>query len=197
MCVVVVVILFLKRNHIWSWFSADTGTRGGTRQTQTCDRQAVRPRAAGLQTPSLSRGETSRSSSETVGARMSRSALGAALRLTRVWWLQGGHLQGFPERGLEALTQRPHSPNTRLTLCPGTCWATPSGHPFQPPPQGCSPPPPGCGPLPQGLTFTAAGPRAPPSSGSARSATCRLGDATRGSPRTGWCGAGPARQYTA
>ena len=64
-CVVVVVILFLKRNHIWSWFSADTGTRGGTRQTQTCDRQAVRPRAAGLQTPSLSRGETSHSGSET------------------------------------------------------------------------------------------------------------------------------------
>lgn len=59
-----VVVLFLKRNHIWSWFSADTGTRGGTRQTQTCDRQAVRPRAAGLQTPSLSR-ETSRGSSET------------------------------------------------------------------------------------------------------------------------------------
>ena len=65
LCVVVVVILFLKRNHIWSWFSADTGTRGGTRQTQTCDRQAVCPRAAGLQTPSLSRGETSRSGSET------------------------------------------------------------------------------------------------------------------------------------
>lgn len=33
----------------------------GTRQTQTCDRQAVRPRAAGLQTPTLS-GETRRSS---------------------------------------------------------------------------------------------------------------------------------------
>lgn len=31
------------------------------RQTQTCDRQAVRPRAAGLQTPTLS-GETRRSS---------------------------------------------------------------------------------------------------------------------------------------
>lgn len=39
--VVVVVLLLLKRNHIQSWFSADTGTRGGTRQTQTCDRQAA------------------------------------------------------------------------------------------------------------------------------------------------------------
>lgn len=38
---VVVVILVLKRNHVRSWFSADTGTGGGTRQTQTCDRQAA------------------------------------------------------------------------------------------------------------------------------------------------------------
>lgn len=38
----------------------------GTRQTQTCDRQAVRPRAAGLQTPTLS-GETRRSSETGAG----------------------------------------------------------------------------------------------------------------------------------
>lgn len=78
----------------------------GTRQTQTCDRQAVCPRAVGLQTPTLS-GET------------------------------------------------------RAQL------------------------------------FTAVGPQARPSSGSARSATCRRGGATHGSPQTGWCGAGPARQCTA
>lgn len=60
--VVVVIILFLKTNHIWSCFFLQTQAPGeGTRQTQTCDRQAVRPRAAGLQTPTLS-GETRRSS---------------------------------------------------------------------------------------------------------------------------------------
>lgn len=39
--IVSVVVVLLKRNHVRSWFSADTGTRGGTRQTQTCDRQAT------------------------------------------------------------------------------------------------------------------------------------------------------------
>lgn len=58
--VVVVIILFLKTNHIWSCFSADTGTRGGD-EADTNMRQAGRaPRAAGLQTPTLS-GETRRS----------------------------------------------------------------------------------------------------------------------------------------
>lgn len=55
--VVVVVILFLKTNHIWSCFLQTQAPGEGARQTQTCDRQAVRPRAARLQTPTLS-GET-------------------------------------------------------------------------------------------------------------------------------------------
>ena len=130
----VVVVLLLKRNHIRSWFSADTGTRGGTRQTQTCDRQATL--AAGLQTPSLSR-DASRGS----------------------------------ERGRE--------------------WVV------SPAPGGACPTPSPARPTPGTPTFTAAGPRARPSSGSARSATCHHGDATRVSPRTGWCGAGPAHRCTA
>lgn len=39
--VVVVIILFLKTNHIWSCFSADTGTRGGD-EADTNMRQAGR-----------------------------------------------------------------------------------------------------------------------------------------------------------
>lgn len=110
--VVVVVILFFLFCFVFKQITSglvflQTQAPGeGTRQTQTCDRQAVCPRAVGLQTPTLS-GET------------------------------------------------------RAQL------------------------------------FTAAGPQARPSSGSAHSATCRRGGATHGSPQTGWCGAGPARQCTA
>lgn len=64
--VVVVIILlfffFFKKQITSGLVFLQTQAPGeGTRQTQTCDRQAVRPRAAGLQTPTLS-GETRRSS---------------------------------------------------------------------------------------------------------------------------------------
>jgi hypothetical protein len=54
-------LIFLKQITSGLVFLQTQAPGEGTRQTQTCDRQAVRPRAAGLQTPTLS-GETRRSS---------------------------------------------------------------------------------------------------------------------------------------
>lgn len=84
----------------------------------------------------------------------------------------------------------------QLSRVPGrrgrTGWGAACVRPGRP-----TPPPPAPGRPHPAPTFTAAGPRARLSSGSAHSATCHHGGATRGSPRTGWCGAGPARQCTA
>ncbi|KAK2500942.1 hypothetical protein MC885_017867 [Smutsia gigantea] len=127
----------------------DTGTRGGTRQTQTCDRQAVRWRAGGLQTRVS---PTERPQPEMVRG-------GSAAPVRRL-------MAGLQAAGLYA--------------------QEPLGSP-QPPWPHMAPP------MVRALTFTAGGPQVHRSSGSARSATCRRGDATHGSPLTGWCGAGPAR----
>lgn len=149
----VVVILFLKRNHIWSWFSADTGTRGGTRQTQTCD---SRPCTGG-------RPGSRRKSVPQSGRSLKRCEAGqlpqciVRRRACKADSLYAQELLGSPQ------PPRPH-------MAPPTVRA---------------------------LTFTAGGPRVRPSSGSARSATCRHGDATHGSPQTGWYGAGPAHPCTA
>lgn len=189
--VVVIVILFLKRNHIWSWFSADTGTgeeRG--RHKHATGRPCARGRL----------GSKHSVSSETAGGRVSLPRRPSA-----------SHPRGLPgPRGAGWGRPRPR-PQPRTRPAPGRAPPPPPPRLGPGPSPGPGPAPPRAAPRPgpapapprprprPALTggVTAAAPLARPSSGSARSATCRPCGATRGSPRTGWCGAGPARRCTA